>query len=498
MALDGLGYGELCERIQETLWPPSPTQPNKSSPPLKQILDEVKFPAHAAESESDRGRLLELFTRTADTEELTRRSRTLVLGAKGTGKTYLHRVCLENPRLLGAPTNMRFVDAYSILRDAQPTSRPVTPEMMITLDRRADALGWRNLWSAIAAYRVMMAEPTYAAAVNLPPLNAAQRAGSAEDLVDRLSEAASNPLGLDEVWTHVDSLARQRGEDLVLLFDDLDVVLGRARETEPRREAMLVGLLDRVMTSWLTRGAISVKVFLRDDLMRGLPLQDRSKLEQTALNLKWRSEDIWRMLLRAMGVGSPTFKSQLEKDGVELAGLDDIPLIQFGKYLDFIWGNRMGATSNTSATRTLSWVEKRLTDGTGRLFPRAALWLLDQGLQEQKRRGAPQSPPLIAPPALRAAMPAVAGLRLTELQNESTDTEWDQILRLKRCNSFLSQPDLLNHLKGGGEAHPEEALKALRERGIIELVEKGEQVYVRIVDLYAFAPELDITRLGRR
>ena len=54
-------------------------------------------------------------------------------------------------------------------------------------------------------------------------------------------------------------------------------------------------------------------------------------------------------------------------------------------------------------------------------------------------------------------------------------------------------------LQRAEERDPAEALKVLKSLGIVESGARRTGVAtVRIVDLYAFAPELKINRLGRR
>ena len=154
--------------------------------------------------------------------------------------------------------------------------------------------------------------------------------------------------------------------------------------------------------------------------------------------------------------------------------------------------------SGESNTRTTTWAEKRLKDSAERLFPRAALWLLDAAL-ERRRDGRVDQPPLLDATALRAAMPRVSENRFDELLAESNPPQKERLRRLRGFKSYQNRTDFTTALRAAGESDPEEALKDLEALGVVETGARRDKTpTTRIVDLYAFAPQLDIQRLGRR
>jgi hypothetical protein len=96
-------------------------------------------------------------------------------------------------------------------------------------------------------------------------------------------------------------------------------------------------------------------------------------------------------------------------------------------------------------------------------------------------------------------MPGVSQQRLIELNRECTPKERSRINQLKGFASYQNEADFLQQLRRVGESDPEEALKTFKSLGIVESGSRRDGTpTVRIVDLYAFAPSLEIKRVGRR
>jgi selenocysteine lyase/cysteine desulfurase len=133
------------------------------------------------------------------------------------------------------------------------------------------------------------------------------------------------------------------------------------------------------------------------------------------------------------------------------------------------------------------------------MFPRAALWLLKYALEERKRKGADGQPPLLDAAALRAAMPSVARERFAELKAECSNAERKLLDSLQGFNNYQNEEDFQYELRKHGQSQPEEVTRTLAELGVIERGSRQDKTpTIRIVDLYAFAAELKIKRLGRR
>jgi hypothetical protein len=507
------GYSELAQRII----PPAVSAigvPERGW--VASVLNDASVPVPQAEDERDLTRLARLFTTTPQLEKFVRHEVALVLGAKGTGKSYLQRMCLEKPDILAARSGVhsingiQFVDAYSAQTPNRSAEPPITVDLLKALAKESDQ-DWSVTWSALALGRTLAALRAESAssceAVDndfggkpLRPLLSLAKATKPEAVLRSVRSLSANPLRLDEAWTLIDELCERRGKGVVLLFDALDVALGDSEEAVKRRGVLIRGLLDRVRSSWLSRRHVGAKVFLREDLFRSLELEEEAKLSNQSIVLEWRPEDIWRLIVRAMGIGSEAFLGAIRSRGIDIERLEELSNNDLSPALSLIWGERLGETE--SNTRSTVWAERRLRDGLGRMFPRAALWLLRTAIDERKRQGGlPRlAPPVLDALSLRRAMPSVSKDRLAELKRECSSKQREYIEWTKGFDSYMDKSDFLKRLgRAGAREMTEPALASLQELGFVEFGERRDKTpTVRIVDLYAFAPELNIVRRGRR
>jgi MinD-like ATPase involved in chromosome partitioning or flagellar assembly len=501
------GYRDLAERIS----PPPLSKSVVDTPQgwAESVLREARVPVPQAESESDPRLLADLFTRTPDLDRFLRHDNFLVRGAKGTGKSYLRRICLENQTLLGERHGAQqtvFVDGYSAPRGGRGAKPYVNQELLRTFDRDFPDR-WAEIWSVLAFGRVLskldssgmgwrpekMAKSTKK---TLESLVSATTLQQVERMVSKLLKGRI-ALAFSDAWKELDEWLQSQGRSVTILFDDLDVALGETDDALDRRRSMIVGLLDQANAAWFAGRNLGVKVFLRSDIFNGLGTEEQAKYRDRGFELTWRADDIWRLIIRAMSVASKHFHGHLEARGIAIPRLEETPREDWEHALELIWGERMGG-SGESNTRITTWAEKRLRDGKGRLFPRAALWLLG-GALESRRSDRVESPPLLDARSLRDAMPAVGERRLDELLAESEPRQKERVLRLKTFKSYQNKSDFISALVKVGEATPEDAVTALESLGVIESGSRRDKTpTVRVVDLYAFAPQLDIQRLGRR
>lgn len=502
------GYREIADRICPAPLPASVTSvPNDW---VNEVLREARIPVAQAEDEIETQRLAELFTKTPDLAKFARQDICLVLGAKGTGKSFLRRMCFEHLPLLvdrsgvKALEGVTFIDGYSQPRGGGITPPPITSDLLRVIDGQIGEQ-WGEVWSALAFGRVAahLGEQLSAALAELPKTQLKQLerlagADASKPILTEVKRLIKDPLGLDDAWQKLDRWCEQAGKTLILLFDDLDVALGDDASALERRDVMVRGLLDRANASWMSRRHLGVKIFLRTDIFRGLGSQEEAKYASRSVHLHWRSEDMWRLIIRAMAVASPTFRSQVEQRGLDFDRLEDTPEEDWHEVLELIWGERLG--SSESQTRSVVWAYRRLRDSQDRMFPRAALWLLRYAIEERMSSLSKFSkPPLLDGRSLRQAMPNVAQQRLAELRAESSRLEKERIGRLKGLVHYQNESDFLTALEAAGEPKPKDALAAYKRLGIVESGKRRDGTpTVRIVDLYAFAPELEIDRRGRR
>lgn len=503
------GYREIAERICPAPLPASVTAVEEDW--VNEVLREARIPVTQAEDEPEPKKLAELFTRTPDLAKFARQDICLVLGAKGTGKSFLRRMCFEHQDILvrrsgvKALAGVTFIDGYSQPRGGSVSQMPpLTSDLLRAIDRE---LGdhWSDVWSALAFGRVLgrLGDSVLEARAGHPRTQLGQlrrlaAADSSKKVLAEVKKLTQDPLGLDDAWQKLDRWCEQSGKTLILLFDELDVALGETAHDLQRRDAMIRGLLDRANASWMIRRHLGVKIFLREDIFRSLGSQEEAKYDSRSVHLRWRPEDMWRLMIRAIAVASSRFRAHIQVRGLDIEHLEDAPEEDWNGALELIWGERLGVSE--SNTRSVVWARKRLRDSQDRMFPRAALWLLQYALEERRSSLSHHTkPPLLDAPSLRRAMPRVAQQRLAELRAESTRQEKERLQYLKGLTHYQNESEFLAALARAGESDPKEALVVFKRLGLAESGKRrGGTPTVRIVDLYAFAPALEIDRRGRR
>jgi MinD-like ATPase involved in chromosome partitioning or flagellar assembly len=500
------GYRDLAERMDPREVPSVVGVVEPSF--VASILREVEIPNPQAEDESSLQRLEQLFTVTSKLRDFARHEVTLVLGAKGTGKSFLRRMCVRNRDLLAKRSGMSslshtdFLDVYAGERanDAAPR---IDGAILQQLD--AERPHWASLWSAIALVRITSQKANLGAKLLtmkssglVKSLRNALDATLASDITTSLLKLAREP-DLSSAWESLDLACAQSDLTIALVFDQLDIALGTASGKNPRRLAMIKGLLETSLI-WRDRRHLTAKIFLREDLWNQADMEEKAKYATRSITLVWSPEEIWRLCIRAFAVGSKLFRTHVEQRfGIELERLEESSESQQLSALAVIWGERMGGSE--SDTYSTSWAYRRLHDGNARLFPRAALWLLHFAVEAERNRGARVELPLLSPDSLRSAMSRVASLRLEELRNEAPEHR-KLLTALKGFVSYWDESKFIASLQRNSKFKLKDARAAIEQLVKIGVLERGSrrrgQPTLRIVDLYAFAPELEVNRLGRR
>lgn len=230
---------------------------------------------------------------------------------------------------------------------------------------------------------------------------------------------------------------------------------------------------------------------------RNLGIEEEAKYATRRVVLQWSPQEIWRLVIRAMAVASGKFEERLRSMGVDREQLEECTEETWMEALELIWGRRLG--EGEGQTRSTAWVWGRLHDGQQRMFPRAALWLLKFAIEKRRASGIDGNLPLLDAASLRAAIPLVAKERLAELRRECTLEQRKRLGYLKGFDSYQDEAKFSRALGRAGDAAPKAALDELKVLGIVETGSRRDGTpTVRIVDLYAMATELDITRRGRR
>ncbi len=160
-----------------------------------------------------------------------------------------------------------------------------------------------------------------------------------------------------------------------------------------------------------------------------------------------------------------------------------------------VWGERM---EEPEGNQTVSrWLYNRLRDGNNKMFPSVVLSFLKYAAQARLNSGEPFGLPLINCPSMRAALPQVATFRLQQVTEQADSATKKGIAALHGQEADQRREKLAEHLSST-TGNPI-AFAQLQKLGMLRVTRRYDGTeMVRIVDLYALAPELGVRRLGRR
>lgn len=470
------------------------------------ILDELQFQAATA-WELDAENISNFFQRTDDFPRFLDERVWLIRGAKGTGKSLLFRLFVEqseDARILAEPysslLNVEFVPGHG---PPSLSGWPIllAPELTSYEQQVGEEL-WPAFWLNYALLQLCRSQPNLIADIELDP----ELVGLCREedpqhqrviswLVERARSLDSYSKAIDELRS-VDNWLQEKNRRVWLLYDELDASFGSISQDYHRRRRALNALFALWLESGPTLKSIVPKILLREDIWRDLDFTNKGHYATRNLELRWDEADLWRLVLRQVLHSSEVFANYLrEKFGITVERLENSDTGQLRRSLYSLWGERMGAKK----AYTYNWVRTRITDSRGNSFPRSLILLLEEGIRNEKGKYLTEniSGAAVRPRALIDALPFVSRQRVDEVRNEYPEFK-EYLDRLRERRSPIERSQLATAWKKDG-AELERLIKDMVEAGILEQRSPaGDSVDLRyaVAELYLYG--LDMVRKGQR
>lgn len=343
-------------------------------------------------------------------------STTLVLGPRGTGKSFWAGVLAQDdtrelaaefyPRL--GLNDLLVSVSFSGLDDA-PVTRDLVDEQV---PEGSEAVEGRRLWRSAILREVLRAT------------------GQDAPRVGRLMRDSSDVEDWQDAMEVGNAHLRAHGKRVLVLFDALDSL-----STDWNRLRDLIDALLRV--AWGLRGysAVRAKLFLRPDQLNELkpPFVELPKLKADAANLDWEAVDLYGMLFSRLAIDSDArdgFASILRELGIPRPPAADRredfgswPLSHDGdqqrRLFERLAGQFMGAGRRKG--RTYDWPINHLGDGFGDVTPRSFLMLMRRAGQEALSNLGSDGDgafTAITPEGLRRGLQQASRVRIEQLEAE--------------------------------------------------------------------------------
>ncbi|AFW95381.1 MULTISPECIES: P-loop ATPase, Sll1717 family [Nostocales] len=450
-------YIPIADTIDASLPDIKPSIVSKTIDDRKKILNELKLAATAQELEPEN--ISEIFQRTEDFPKFLSNRIWLIRGAKGTGKSLLFRLFVEQPTAAKelAQSDVNLDHVHFVPGHGQPR---VSSTILDRFDLQSyeDQVGindWQFFWLNYALLQLCHHLSELRSLTGLDEKLVAlsnQETPAHSDIVtwmvERSNSPTKKPQAADELRL-IDRVLQEKNQVVWLLYDELDAGFGSSPEDYTRRRRSLESLLAWWLESGTNLKQIVPKIFLREDIWKQFNFTNTGHYSGRSLELRWEEVDLWRLVLRqALTNSSSLSKSLGEKLGVTVERLDIIGLEQLRQSLYPLWGERMGSGNKAY---TYNWVITRITDGQKNCFPRSLILLLEEAVKIEKGFSTEYSLDItLRPKALINAFPSVSQQRVDEVRNEYPELK-DFLERLQGERSPINEDRLSEiwNLQGG-------------------------------------------------
>ncbi|MEG4836744.1 ParA family protein [Microcoleus sp. B9-D4] len=393
----------------------------------KKILKELDFQAATAQ-ELEPSSIPEIFHRTEDFPKFLSNKSWLIRGAKGTGKSLLFRLFVEQSETAKklAHSDVDLNNVYFIAGHGQPRLQEQILEStdLASYEQQVGESSWQFFWLNYALLQLCRALPKVRSLFNpdetLVRLSSQPNPEHAQ-IVSWLADSTNSPQSGDRLRA-VDRWLQDNTQRVWLLYDELDAGFGSTPTDYLRRKRSLEALLGWWLESGTSLKSIVPKIFLREDIWNQLTFTNKGHYSGRLLQLRWDEADLWRLVLRQSLTSSETLRKSLElKLGVTVDRLNTIELEQLRTSLYPLWGERMGRGKKAY---TYNWVRTRIADGQKNCFPRSLVLLLQEAVKAEKNFLTEYSSEIVLrPKALIEALPYVSEQRVDEVRNEYPELE---------------------------------------------------------------------------
>jgi hypothetical protein len=321
------------------------------------------------------------------------RNASLIVGAKGAGKTLLWRYLVEpkEDSLVPFPEHTEYVVGHAPRPDRDPQGINLSADAFKELEKEAamqKASTHKAFWLLYALLRLSRHDPGIDGWVgaNIPAelRTAWRKKRSIHELLAGVLGIRNVSTTLESLFAGLDRWLEERPRQLVLVYDGLDTGFqtGSTGSWYDRRERFVTGLL-QVVADWRTRlRRIQFKVFLREDIYLSLSLQNRSHLDSTKHDLRFGSADLWQLALK-IACTSEAFRDlhpglRSQSDGLYVADEEALKSLLFP-----FWGRTI---EKGKQAYSANYILKRTSDSQGRLFPRTFIQMLNEAIRMERSK----------------------------------------------------------------------------------------------------------------
>ncbi len=374
-----------------------------------------------------------------------------VVGAKGSGKTWLWTYLLRSSHEKGNKDEMNYLAGYGPSNNVLTASalRELESNKRIQMEQRHM---YGALWLFYAA-KILLKNNTLMAERLLRHFDGEQKrlikllasAGDADFqsvLVDVLEYDRAATMAEHLIRVFDNEMQLNDEPPVTLLYDGLDVGFGSDDASIKRRRKFVKALVEAVELFRGTSKNIYFKLFLREDIYAELDIQNQSHLAAATSELRWEPRDLWVLALNLMS-SSENYRN-IMRDIDPSAGTGRWPAEDEKRQqlLAPLWGAQMEAGKKIS---TATFVQRRTADGKDRLFPRTLVQLLANAIEDQKKSEM-RSDRVLRSAAIQNGYKRASEKRVEDLRKEYAELG-GYLDGLKGMTPTGTEDEILEHIK---------------------------------------------------
>jgi hypothetical protein len=244
------------------------------------------------------------------------------------------------------------------------------------------------------------------------------------DLLQDLRAVLAVPDAGLVVWQWIRDLDAVTPEGTLLLFDGLDAGFGPTRADLARRREGVAGLLALLGERGDELDNLRMKILLREDIWRTVPVPNQSHFYGRDVRLSWADQtDYLKVVIKqalrtrevAELVGQEVPQVRSERPAVDL--VESLPESRVNDAWRVLVGERI---SGGKTAFTHNWVWSRLADSNGDHSPRSLIRLFDRAVERERGwyQASPYERSLIRPRALVESLDDISDQEVLSLEEE--------------------------------------------------------------------------------
>lgn len=447
-----------------------------------ELLDALEFGNVDSESEED---LDSKFIKTKDFNNFIKPQKSIILGAKGSGKSALFQMFAKYENRARELANLKKTEVLIVTGTGFNDAKELQTDDFNKLLKQEDA-DFDHIWELYIAFKIAikLGKEGYCAKENLKEF--CKQFGIIEDfrilsILKQLWELViGTPLqGIDidvkgikvkiggkysidtqDILSEIQDTLEYENLDCWILFDKIDELFS---EDYQKRKQCIESLF-RTYLKFVNRfPRIKFKIFLRNDIWTTLEFVNKSHVSDKCVELSWNENSLLEMLLRRVLNAEKISKYVINETGLSKEEL--LLHVNLKEVFYTIFAKQV--YKGTHEATVINWSLARITDGMGGKYPREFINLAIYAKEEQETSGNFESGCLISGNAIKKAFNQVSATKCDTYLSEFPSLR-SHFERFRGKDTAKYTREQLGQLMVGLEPSGDEMIRRLYETGMLE------------------------------